>query len=491
MKQKGLYRKGEPKLGRHKKISKKALLKKVREAKKLKSSCILLKRDNYNSNIQIKSFVGKFFQSFFVNEVVCYSKHLRSNYVIKINRLFDSNMISKRSGNVESALILTFMYSESILKSVVPKSVKLIIISDSQKNSSQTRIEYASKQLLKIYPCRFFEERIVSSFHPKLFIIKFSSFIRVIIGTGNFLLDDWELYSNLFWAKDYSISSDNTCTCRPFSDYLICFLKSCMGEFFTQLKDHLSLDLNEYSIDETNVYLVASLPNKFQQQSELKFGFPRLREIIALNEPSSPLNFSNIKIYYITTSINSITSDLLISLAEALFGNRERFWDEIKNRKQTFLDTFRIIYPSTNYVNGSFAGSKVIKCLFLKSFAYNHCKFQKSVIRKFSGNSKINGNNQVVPHLKALIAIRNNHIDDDTIIYTGSHNFTKAAWGSFCKKNQTYEGFNYEVGIVMPPRKGTRLAKIDLISKLGVNLEASHYDGKDTPFFADTNDTEN
>ena len=47
-------------------------------------------------------------------------------------------------------------------------------------------------------------------------------------------------------------------------------------------------------------------------------------------------------------------------------------------------------------------------------------------------------------------------IDDDTIIYLGSHNLTKAAWGKFVKNYSKYCLNNYELGILFPPVKNSK-----------------------------------
>ena len=39
-------------------------------------------------------------------------------------------------------------------------------------------------------------------FHPKLWLIKFKSFLRVVVCTGNNHLYDWAIWQNAYWFHD-------------------------------------------------------------------------------------------------------------------------------------------------------------------------------------------------------------------------------------------------------------------------------------------------
>lgn len=74
-----------------------------------------------------------------------------------------------------------------------------MVISDSLSNkTSSSKIDFKSNLKL-IYPRRFFGKNIISSFHPKLILVKFEFFLRIVIGSGNTLKCDWEDYANAFF----------------------------------------------------------------------------------------------------------------------------------------------------------------------------------------------------------------------------------------------------------------------------------------------------
>jgi hypothetical protein len=40
-------------------------------------------------------------------------------------------------------------------------------------------------------------------FHMKIWIIKFNTFLRIVIGTGNQHVNDWVVWLNGYWYKDF------------------------------------------------------------------------------------------------------------------------------------------------------------------------------------------------------------------------------------------------------------------------------------------------
>ena len=46
-------------------------------------------------------------------------------------------------------------------------------------------------------------------------------------------------------------------------------------------------------------------------------------------------------------------------------------------------------------------------------------------------------------------------IDDDTMIYFGSHNFSSNAWGKEEKSGSQFTIANWELGVVFLPEKGS------------------------------------
>jgi len=45
-------------------------------------------------------------------------------------------------------------------------------------------------------------------FHSKVWLIKFDSFLRVVIGTGNQHINDWMVWLNAYWYQDFPLKQE-------------------------------------------------------------------------------------------------------------------------------------------------------------------------------------------------------------------------------------------------------------------------------------------
>ena len=113
---------------------------------------------------------------------------------------------------------------------------------------------------------------------------------------------------------------------------------------------------------------------------------------------------------------------------------------------------------------------------------FDSIRFEKDILYKYEGRNKYIGDNGVLSHCKILIATKNNKVDDDTIIYIGSHNFTKAAWGKFVKNYSKYSLNNYELGIVYPPMKNSKEEKNKILKTFNFKIPGKKYKSDDFPF---------
>lgn len=47
--------------------------------------------------------------------------------------------------------------------------------------------------------CRF-----VGAYHPKIWILKFDGFIRIVIGSQNLHVGDWTVWAQGMWVQDFA-----------------------------------------------------------------------------------------------------------------------------------------------------------------------------------------------------------------------------------------------------------------------------------------------
>ena len=144
---------------------------------------------------------------------------------------------------------------------------------------------------------------------------------------------------------------------------------------------------------------------------------------------------------------------------------------------------FDIIFPSLREVNESHLGPNGAGVFFLQERSYTMNDYLKeSLCNLMSPNNypEINGH---LSHSKVLILHTDYQIDDNTIIFIGSHNLSPAAWGKYEKKESQIYIKNYELGIIFLPRENSKSDKIEIISRLPFRFPPLKYKRDDRPWF--------
>jgi len=111
------------------------------------------------------------------------------------------------------------------------------------------------------------------------------------------------------------------------------------------------------------------------------------------------------------------------------------------------------MFPTEEHVEDSHLGVSNAASIILPAKNWDDTKdFPKtSFCKQQAANQKLEGN---LYHAKYLVASRKEDghvIDDDTLLYFGSHNFSAAAWGNMEKKNTQISIANWELGVVFGP----------------------------------------
>jgi tyrosyl-DNA phosphodiesterase-1 len=442
-----------------------------------------IKPTNENKNSTPKARASEVF----INQLDNYKDGHHSPHIQTISSLFRHFPVNGQpKEELQSGLILTFLFSQEILETYGAPGSKFLVVSDSQKESLSTTMESPHSHLRLIFPRRNFGMNVAASFHPKIFVFKFKTFLRVVIGSGNMLNCDWFRYANVFWRRDFPLLANplpERAPLSPFAAYLTQFITKCMDPFGSEMDIFLGINFRHYRMEDLSVHLVASLPGLYAPSDSFRISLIQAAQIIKSHPPKTPFRLETTRIYYVTSSLGSLNFKLLFDFSKILFQESSFNWDYAVKNKQALLDMFNVIYPSRNYISGSYFGESRANCLFLRRMIYDSFKFQKSVMRAYEGNLKVRGNNSVLPHYKIFIVTHNGRIDDDTIVYIGSHNFTQSAWGKFEKKEERLEVCNYEMGLIFPSRKDSVVAKESLIDSFGVSLPPNKYTQHDAPFF--------
>lgn len=105
---------------------------------------------------------------------------------------------------------------------------------------------------------------------------------------------------------------------------------------------------------------------------------------------------------------------------------------------------------------------------------------------KFETNPLFTYNDGVIPHLKIMIVTDDDYeINDNTIIYFGSHNCTRSAWGKLEKGNTQISLSNTELGVIYPAIVGSAATKKSIVRSFPFKFPPEKLSKDEKPFLND------
>lgn len=425
----------------------------------------------------------------YLNKLLNYPETYKSDNMIQFSQILNENFENEISENLKSVVFMVFGFSKKIIEPLIKKNIKTILFSDSGEFLNQmtdNEENLKSANFKHFYPPKILNN-VNASFHPKLFILKFQKILRVVIGSANLFNEDWSYWNNIIWMKDFYLKENNDEeTDLNFKTYLQNYLEQIMDKKFHLLKKFLGIDLNNFLIQETNIHLIGSLPNYTDITKTIKpqnlHGLLLVKKITKQNPPQKPFTLTNTDIYYSTSSLGAINFNFIFEFITSFIPSLSKNYKSITEKdKKKYLNIFHVIYPTEDYVNLSLNGYNDTPLFFKREF-FDNIRFEKSILYKYEGKGDIDGDNGVVSHVKLMVVMKNGVICDDSIIYLGSHNFTKAAWGKFVKGYKFYSLSNYELGVIFPPGKNSAKRKREVLEKISFKIPAEKYEDDDCPY---------
>jgi len=382
-------------------------------------------------------------------------------------------------------LVLSFIVSPDLLAWLRQLADKIVVVSDPLRASEATEVTYRDDKMMTIHPKTASDFKTTTTFHPKLIAMRFPTHLRLVIATGNILECDWESYSNAFFLRDCPVRVQATTQPAAPLTALDRFLQKVLPGVSEDVKEFLGLSFEDFNWPWPGQAVLFSAPGHLNQSDKHKGGLLALKDLLTRFRPRRPYSLKHSTIHYLTSSLTKLSFKLMQDFASSLVLDPSEFALEMHEIRPRLIRLFRVLWPSQQYVAGSFLGASNCLGLFLKRSVYESFAFVPDVLRQYQGDGSVVGGRSVVPHLKAFVVVNDGKIDDDSLIYSGSHNFTSAAWGKVDKEPGNATSHNFELGLVFLPQKGSRRAKENLAKKLGLDLSAPAFNDLVQPFFDD------
>ena len=379
----------------------------------------------------------------------------------------------------QSALFSTFIYDGEFIEPFINQFKMPSIIVRHQENQKYNAMDEYGNYIKFIFP-KISQTLKWGKFHSKLILLKFPTFLRIIVPSANLTDGDWYYWGQIIWFQDFFLIKDNNPKeekdkqrSTDFRNYLKRFMETFMPHtyegkrFWTDLK----IDFDLYDFSEASVDLIASANGRFIGDKEKDlFGVGRLHDLMS----SKYFNIEKNNNLIIQCSSFGVTKN------KNFFNN---LYKGFNLKEENNIDIF---YPSEQYIHNCEKGLELSSCLFFNNEAYNIYKGKlHDIILKEKFKDR-----KTVFHSKIFITGKRNKLNNfilnkDSFIYIGSHNFSSSAWGNFEKNGTQISIANYELGIIFDVNLLSYQEKLDIYNNLLFNFDAPKYTEDDIPFIAE------
>ena len=385
----------------------------------------------------------------------------------------ENNVINKV--RAQSALFSTFIYDGEFIEPFINQFKMPSIIIRHQENQKFNAMDEHGNYIKFVFP-KISQTLRWGKFHSKLIILKFPTFLRIIVPSANLTDGDWYYWGQIIWFQDFPLidkEEKDKQRSKDFRNYLKQFMKTFMPHtyegkrFWTDLK----IDFDLYDFSETSVDLVASVNGRFAGDEEKDlYGVGRLNSLM-------DNKYFNIE----------RNDTLLVQCSSFGISKQKNFFNNLYkgfNLKES--NNVDIFYPSENYIYTCEKGIELSSCLFFNNEAY---KIYKDKLHDIVLKEQFK-DRKTVFHSKIFVTGKRNKqgkfiLNNDSIIYIGSHNLSASAWGNYEKNGTQISIANYELGIIFDVNLLSFQEKLDIYNNLLFNFDAPKYTEDDAPFITE------
>ena len=400
-----------------------------------------------------------------------------NQHFIEFRQLFFENLLLnddfteniKQPLTIQSAVFSTFVYDGDFIEPLINAFKLKSIIIRHREEVKYNQMEEFGNYIKFVFPKIDYSLR-WGKFHSKLILLKFPNFIRVIVPSANLTNGDWYYWGQIIWFQDFPLKKDQNTKKNEFQDYLEKFFTTFMPHTYEGKRfwTDLNINFNNYDFSNTCVDLIASANGRFKNKEMDLYGVGRLNHLM--------------KVKYLSLQKNKSMIIQCSSIGKSL---KEKFFSDVYTGFNLLPNpNIDIIYPTEDYINSFPLGKELSSCLFLSIDAYNFHKTKFKIIEL----KKEYEDKKTIFHSKCFITGERDkngifQINDNSIFYFGSHNFSAAALGSYEKGDTQVSIANYELGIIFNPLKITLEEKREIYNSLILNFDSRYYNKeKDYPF---------
>ncbi|KAI1115026.1 tyrosyl-DNA phosphodiesterase-domain-containing protein [Nemania sp. NC0429] len=294
--------------------------------------------------------------------------------------------------------------------------------------------------------------------HSKLQLLKYPSYLRVVIPTGNLVPYDWGetgVMENMVFLIDLPMTKNSANKMTMFGEELCHFLKA------SGLDQSLIDSLSKYDFSETSQYRFVHTIGKTHVGDEWKrtgyCGLGRAVESLGL------ATTSEVELDVVVASLGAVNKDLISAIYNAAQGDNglreyEKRTASGGGKKKTTQQSestpqpssFRIYFPSHETVSQSRSGKNSGGTICLQRKWWDAPTFPRELVHDCKSIRP-----GLLMHSKLLFARQSGHGKSQASwAYLGSANLSESAWGRLVKDRASGQPKlncrNWECGVLIP-----------------------------------------
>ncbi|OMH84334.1 Tyrosyl-DNA phosphodiesterase 1 [Zancudomyces culisetae] len=372
---------------------------------------------------------------------------------------FEELVVGHGSEKIKKAVMTTFVLDYEWLRGKLGNNVNLCLVINFEKDKDyKVEVKRLDENTVIVAPPQ--TKSRFGIFHPKIMVLWFETFVRIVISSANLIALDWEVMQNILFVQDFPLLTEKT-EKKDVSEF------GCdIIQFFEAIKvpEQVLEAIEKIDFSTAKYRALASIPGKFPI-NEAKYGY------LGLSKALSEKNFSGEVEYAFThcSSVGFIDNEWYMELCSKLFSGF----------------AFKILYPTTNMVSDSLLGEESVCSLFFSKHAYLNRNFPKKILYSYKATSK-----GALSHCKLLFCRFKGQ--NKGWLYLGSHNMSKAAWGKSTRGSLSqFEIGNTEIGALLPvtyienkPYLAEDFVKFEALSEIPLpfELDFKPYSTADVPW---------
>ncbi|KAG5206974.1 hypothetical protein JEQ12_018547 [Ovis aries] len=323
---------------------------------------------------------------------------------------------------------------------------KPVLLVHGDKREAKAHLLAEAKPYGNVTLCQAKLDIAFGTHHTKMMLLLYEEGLRVVIHTSNLIREDWHQKTQGIWLSPlyprivhgtHGSGESATHFKADLISYLAAYNAAPLKEWIDTIQEH--------DLSETNVYLIASTPGRFQGNQKDNWGHFRLRKL--LKEHASPApGAESWPVIGQFSSIGSMGADESKWLCSEFKESLVTLGKE--SRTLGSAVPLHLIYPSVENVRTSLEGYPAGGSLPYSIQTAEKQNWLHSYFHKWSADTS--GRSNAMPHIKTYLRPSPDFSQIAWFLVT-SANLSKAAWGALEKGGTQLMIRSYELGVLFLP----------------------------------------